>query len=168
MRPWQERDRDAFATLNADPEVMIDAPRPLTREKSDRKFDRYCRAWEKNGVCNWALEDRHGRFVGYAGLMPKDEVGSLGPHLSAGWRLARWAWGQGFATEAAEAAFKDGLSRLGTPIVYAYTSPDNLRSRAVMARLGLRRDPLRDFTTNEGTPWQGLVWFADAEWVSKR
>lgn len=139
---------------------MVDAPRPLSREKSDRKFDRYVAAYEQHGVCNWAVEDAEGAFVGYAGVMPRHEP-LLGAHLSAGWRLARQVWGRGYATEAAGAAIVDAFSRLRPKEVLAYTSPDNARSQAVMARLGLRRAPSRDFVTSAERPWTGLVWVAD-------
>ena len=83
------------------------------------------------------------------------------------WRLKRSAWGLGYASEAARAALRDGFTRVRLPIVFAYTAPDNLRSQAVMARVGLRRDPVRDFTHDyENFPaWHGLVWVAGPEWL---
>ena len=86
----------------------------------------------------------------------------LGPHEEIGWRLNRHAWGHGYATEAARAALDDAFTRVGLKEVVAYTSPDNVQSRAVMARLNLRRDITRDFTVDNdrvGT-WRGLVWVA--------
>jgi RimJ/RimL family protein N-acetyltransferase len=85
----------------------------------------------------------------------------LGEHFEIGWRLVRSAWGNGYATEASKAALADCFSRAGLQEVLSYTSPDNLRSQAVMARLGLERDPARDFTASYGKgEWRGLVWFA--------
>ena len=59
--------------------------------------------------------------------------------------LDRPFWGQGYATEAAAAALEDGFGRLGLDEIVAYTTPVNHRSRAVMARLGMSRDPDEDF-----------------------
>ena len=161
LRPWRESDREAFAAMHADPEVMVDAPKPLTREKSDRKLDRYAAAFDRLGFCSWAVEALDGDFLGYAGVMPSREPHPLGPHYGAGWRLIRRAWGHGYATEATRAAFDDVFRRVGLSEVLAYTSPDNARSQAVMARLGLRRDTERDFTADEGgSLWTGLVWSA--------
>jgi RimJ/RimL family protein N-acetyltransferase len=97
-------------------------------------------------------------------LMPSPAEHPLGPHFEIGWRLVRRAWGHGYATEAADAALKDVFDRAGLVEVLAYTSPDNLRSQAVMARLRLRRDPARDFTAdyNGFRAWRGLVWVAAA------
>jgi RimJ/RimL family protein N-acetyltransferase len=107
------------------------------------------------------VESPAGEFLGYAGLMPLGPDHPLGPGVEIGWRLARHAWGQGYATEAAAAALQDGFGRLGFGEILAYTAPDNPRSQAVMARLDLRRDPSRDFTaTYDGVAWHGLVWVA--------
>lgn len=162
LRCWMEADRDAFAALNADPEVMLDLGGPISREKSDAKLDRYAAAFERHGFCRWVVESRAGEFVGYAGIMPSPTGHPLGPHFEVGWRLVRRAWGHGYATEAAAAALKDGFGRAGLTEVLAYTAPDNFRSQAVMARLHLRRDPSRDFTADYDAVrgWRGLVWVA--------
>ena len=161
LRPWREEDRDAFAALTADPEVMRDLGGPLDRAGSDAKLDRYRAAFDRHGFCRWAVESLSGEVLGYAGIMPLGPDHPLGPGVEIGWRLMRRAWGQGYATEAAAAALQDGFGRLGFGEILACTAPDNLRSQAVMGRLGLRRDPSRDFTaTYDGAAWHGLVWVA--------
>jgi len=59
--------------------------------------------------------------------------------------LARPYWGRGYATEAARAAIEDGFNRLGLAEIVAFTVAGNLRSRRVMERLGMTRDPAEDF-----------------------
>jgi RimJ/RimL family protein N-acetyltransferase len=74
----------------------------------------------------------------------------------------RVAWGKGYATEAAGAVVEDAFARLGVREVLAYTATGNARSQAMVARLGMRRDPSRDFDTQYGdTPWYGLIWMAE-------
>jgi RimJ/RimL family protein N-acetyltransferase len=167
LRQWRPTDRITFAALNADPEVAWDLGGPLSRAQSDAKLDRYIAAFERHGFGRWAIEDPRGFVMGYAGLMPAPAEHPLGPHVEIGWRLARSAWGLGYATEAARAALDDALQRLGLAEVLSYTASDNLRSQAVMARLGLRRDSSRDFSgIYQGVPWRGLVWSAAAPDVS--
>jgi RimJ/RimL family protein N-acetyltransferase len=162
LRPWREADRPAFALLNADPEVTADLGGPLSSTASDAKFDRYRATFDQYGFSRWAIEDSRQGFVGYAGIMPSPPHHPLGPHAELGWRLARAAWGQGYATEAARAALDDAFARIGVTHVLAYTSADNLRSQAVMARLGLRRASRRDFdAVYDGRSWHGLVWVAE-------
>ena len=162
LRPWREQDRPAFAALNADPEVSRDLGGPLSRAESDAKFDRYAATFARLGFSRLVIEDAERRFLGYAGVMPSRPGHPLGDHAEIGWRLTRAAWGKGYATEAARAALDDALGRAGVREVLAYTAADNVRSQAVMSRLALRRDPVRDFdTVHAGGPWHGLVWVAE-------
>ena len=65
--------------------------------------------------------------------------------IEIGWRLARAAWGGGYATEAARALLTHGFEELGLTEIIAFTADTNLRSQAVMERLGMARDEARDF-----------------------
>jgi RimJ/RimL family protein N-acetyltransferase len=161
LRCWGEFDRPAFAALHADAQVMHDAGGPLERAESDAKLDRYVAAFARCGFTRGLVESPDGEFLGYAGIMPSRPDHPLGEHFDIGWRLARWAWGQGYATEAATAALQDAFTRCGLAKVIACTTADNRRSQAVMARLGLRREPACDFRDHYGSRmWHLLVWVA--------
>ncbi|HXO68918.1 MAG TPA: GNAT family N-acetyltransferase [Bradyrhizobium sp.] len=67
------------------------------------------------------------------------------PCVEAGWRLAFEHWGHGYATEAARLALGYGFGPLGLTEIVSFTSATNRRSRAVMERLGMCRDPAEDF-----------------------
>ncbi len=164
LRSWTEADRDVFAALHADLEVMADLGGPISRTQSDAKLERYMAAFRQHGICRWAVESGEGGVLGYAGIMPAGPDHPLGPHCEVGWRLARRAWGHGYATEAAAAALTDAFGRACLPKVLAYTAVDNARSRAVVGRLPMRRDPARDFTAvyPDVGAWSGLVWVAAA------
>jgi RimJ/RimL family protein N-acetyltransferase len=147
--------------MHADPEVMTDYGGPISRSESHEKFERYVAAERHHRVSRWAVENPDGAFLGYAGVMPRlSKDHPLGAHFEVGWRFVRTAWGQGYATESAKAALEHAVHQAGLREIVSYTSPDNKRSQAVMARLGLVRDPARDFVTltRRGEPWQGLVW----------
>ena len=102
LRRWRPEDRPPFAELNADPEVMHHFPARLTRGESDAFADRSRRRCERDGWGLWAMEERaSGRFLGFTGLArPRFEAPFM-PAVEIGWRLARPAWGHGFASEAA-------------------------------------------------------------------
>lgn len=166
LRPWQPRDRDPFAAMNADAQVMADLGGPLSREASDAKYERFDRVYEENGFTRWVLEGKVspflGEFMGYTGLVPVPVDHPLGMHYDIGWRLVHSAWGNGFACEAARAALDDAFTRCGLDEVLAYTAPSNSRSQSVMAKLGLTRDAGRDFSKDydELGTWNARVWSA--------
>ena len=138
LREWLPGDREPFAQLCADPEVMAHFPGTLTREECDAFADRVATHFAVHGYGFWAVE-AHGRFAGFTGLSWTDVPG--GRSLEVGWRLARWAWVQGIATEAGRAALDVGLRQ--APEVVSFTAVANERSERVMQRLGMRR--VREF-----------------------
>lgn len=160
---WAERHRAPFAAMHADPEVMADLGGPIDASAAGAKFDRYAAGLREHGVSRWAVEDGQGGFLGYAGVNWRGDASHpLGEHFEIGWRFTRAAWGHGYATEAARAALDHALALPQVQTVYSYTAPDNLRSQAVMARLGLARAEDLDFTADypAAGAWRGLVWIA--------
>ena len=146
LRGWRDGDRDAWAAMNADPEVMRYFHDTLTREQSDAMLDRMDAALEAQGWGLWALERLDtGELVGFTGLAVPTHDLPFQPCVEVGWRLARSAWGRGFATEAAREALRVGFDEVGLAEVVSMTSVPNTPSRAVMERLGMTRDPADDF-----------------------
>jgi len=146
LRRWRDDDREPFAAMNADPEVMRYFPRPLNRDESDRLIDRIEARFDAEGIGQWAIEDREdGRFLGFTGLASAAFAAPFTPAVEVGWRLARFAWGRGYATEAGRAALHFGFEVRELESILSWTSVLNLRSIAVMARLGMRHDPAEDF-----------------------
>lgn len=138
---------------------MRDLGGPVGATAADARLERYAAAYDRQGLCRWALESLDGEFLGYVGVMQVGPEHPLGRHHDIGWRLVRRAWGRGYATESAVAALRDAFMRVGPPEVLAYTAADNRRSQAVMRRLGLRRDPGRDFEVVHPCvgAWRGMV-----------
>ncbi|WP_433219461.1 GNAT family N-acetyltransferase [Dactylosporangium sp. CS-047395] len=102
-------------------------------------------ALDRDGFGFWAVEvAASGEFIGFTGLDAVDD-GLPFTGVEAGWRLARGAWGHGYATEAARAVLEFGFGELGLPEILAITARANVRSQAVMRRLGMSTDPADDF-----------------------
>jgi RimJ/RimL family protein N-acetyltransferase len=141
LRPWREDDLAPFAALNADQQVMAHFPAPLTREESDAVAARIRARMDEQGWGLWAVEVKGAdAFIGFTGLMHPAFEAFFTPCTEVGWRLARHAWGHGFATEAAKASLAYAFGTLGLSEVVAMTALGNTRSLAVMERLGMRRD----------------------------
>jgi RimJ/RimL family protein N-acetyltransferase len=121
LRPWRAADREPFARLNADAEVMRHFPVPLSRRESDALVERIERHWRERGFGHYAVERRaDGDFLGYIGLAVPAFEAHFTPCVEIGWRLAQAAWGQGYV-------------------------PPNRASRRVMEKLGMTHDPAEDF-----------------------
>jgi len=146
LRGFGESDRDAFAAMNADPVVMEHFPNTLDPLASDAFLDRIVAGWRDEGLGLWAVERlEDGRFLGYAGLSRPTFDAHFTPAIEVGWRLARDAWGHGYATEAAAAAVAYGFETIGLDEIVSFTVPANVRSWRVMERLGLAHDIADDF-----------------------
>lgn len=138
LRQWREADREPFAALNADPEVMEYFPAPISREASDKSMDTSQAKLMEQGWGLWAVERRDsGEFIGFTGLSIPVRVLPCSPCVEIGWRLARAHWNHGFASEAARAALRAGFTRAGMDEIVSFTALQNRRSRTVMERIGM-------------------------------
>jgi ribosomal-protein-alanine N-acetyltransferase len=132
--------------MNSDPEVMEHFPALMSRPESDAVVDRVEGWFTEHGYSWWVLERLgDGEFLGFTGLSTPRFDAPFMPAVEVGWRLRRSAWGHGYATEAATAALDFGFGVVGLDRVVSMTPTTNLRSQAVMRRLGMTHDPADDF-----------------------
>lgn len=140
LRRWRGSDVAPYAALNADAEVMRYFPESMWLDAAGSKaqVERFDRRFDDLGFGLYALERRDtGAFIGFTGLNPMpDRVPGAGG-VEVGWRLAREAWGHGFATEAARASVAHGFGTLGLTEIWSMTAVLNTPSQAVMRRLGM-------------------------------
>jgi RimJ/RimL family protein N-acetyltransferase len=128
LRRWRDSDREPFAALNADPEVMRHFPGVLDRAASDATVDRIEAGFDRYGYGLWAAQRFDtGEFIGFVGLQWIPFEAHFTPALEVGWRLARSAWGHGYATEAAQEALRVAFGEVGVPEVVSITTPGNTR-----------------------------------------
>ncbi len=141
LRQWRAADRKPFADLNGDPRVT-QYLLPITPHESDALADRLAAGIDEHGWGFWAVEAPGvAPFIGFVGIKPLAPVLPFAPGVEIGWRLAQSYWGRGYASEAANAALRVGFEQVGMEEIVAFTAAANLRSRAVMDRLGMRADP---------------------------
>ncbi len=146
LRLWRDSDLEPFAALNADPRVMEHFPRPLDRTESDAAVARISGHFDRHSFGLWAVEvPGAAEFIGFVGLSVPSFEAHFTPCVEIGWRLAHEFWGRGYATEAARAVLDDAFQTIGLVEIVSFTVPANLRSRAVMERIGMSRSEADDF-----------------------
>lgn len=153
LRQWTPADRAPLAALHADPAVMEHLLPLPDRAHSDALADRIESLIDEQGWGFWvaeSLEDAEygegrSRFMGFIGLNRPTAPLPFAPCVEIGWRLARPFWGRGLATEGARLALRVGFEVLGLNEIVAFTTQRNLRSQAVMDRLGMRESPAEAF-----------------------
>jgi RimJ/RimL family protein N-acetyltransferase len=174
LRSWRAEDRVRFARLNADLHVMEFMPRALSAKESDAFADRIEEHFRQHGFGLHAAELRSsGVFIGFIGLNIPAFQTAFTPCVEIGWRLASAYWGQGLATEGAQAALCYGFEQLGLQEIVSFTVPANLRSRRVMEKLGMKRNPAEDFNhprlpADHRLSRHVLYRVPRAEWSAKR
>lgn len=145
LRQWREADAEPFHAMGQDAEVMRFLGPPMSRADCTATVDRMNALADATGTCFWAIERRaDAAFIGFCGIKPGPPDTPIADLPEIGWRLAREAWGQGLALEAAWAC-RDRAWGEGTPRIVAITVPANVRSRRLMDRLGIRRVADGDF-----------------------
>jgi ribosomal-protein-alanine N-acetyltransferase len=146
LRAWRAEDRQPFAALNADPRVMEHFPGVLSRRESDALARHAAEHFDRHGFGPWAVEvPGVAPFIGFVGMVVPSFEAHFTPCVEIGWRLAAEHWGHGFATEAALASARHGFGVTGLDELVSFTTPENVRSRAVMQRIGMTHDPADDF-----------------------
>ncbi|UDF28971.1 UNVERIFIED_ORG: GNAT family N-acetyltransferase [Roseateles sp. XES5] len=148
LRNWEEKDRDLFHEINADPVVMEFFPFLRTRVQSDDLFDRLRGIIAETGLGFFALADREtDTAMGFCGLSrtTKLEPFVADGSVEIGWRLARRHWGHGYITEAAERLLAFGFAEKGLSEIISFAVANNTRSTAVMQRIGMVAAPERNF-----------------------
>jgi RimJ/RimL family protein N-acetyltransferase len=158
LREWRPEDTEPFHRHLNTPAVMRWLGGIKSREYYDSiVLDRFIPWQKERGFTLWAVERRADKaLLGFCGLKISSEPGSkVNGAIEAAWRLREDVWGQGFAKEAARAAFDFAFDSLAAERVVALTVDGNKPSWGLMERLGMRRRPDLDF---EGADWaDGVV-----------
>jgi RimJ/RimL family protein N-acetyltransferase len=140
LRQWRSTDLDAFAAVNAQPEVMrfIHDGRTLDRAATAERLAYYQRHWDEHGFGLYAVQIAEtGELAGFTGLAVPTFLPEIMPTVEIGWRLGRAYWGRGLATEAAQAVVAHARAELGLRRLVSIHIVGNEASARVMVKLGM-------------------------------
>ncbi len=149
LRDWRAADLDAWAAINADPEVRrhLGDGTPVDRKDSWHMMAAAAGNQVLNGFGMWAAEEKgSGAVIGRIGLYRPPHF----PDLEVNWLLGRAWWGRSLAFEGATACIAHAFDWLDSPTISAFIESSNERSRRLGQRLGM---------ADIGEPWPGVRQF---------
>lgn len=140
LRQWRDSDRQPFAAMNQDPDVMRYFPRLFTAEESNAFVDDNIKRIANDGWGAWAVEiiDNE-QFIGFVGLSQPAPWHPCADDIDIGWRLDKNHWGQGYATEASKQVLHIGFYCLELERLVSFTSECNIPSINVMKKIGMHK-----------------------------
>jgi RimJ/RimL family protein N-acetyltransferase len=172
LRRMTDGDAEHLLALNRDPEVMrhLLPDMPETLEEMVAGALQYFRSFHGTPFGYWAaIERAGGQWLGWFHFRPEQDNPVPG-EIELGYRLARAAWGHGYATEGSRALVARGFAEHGVQVVVAGTMAANSGSRGVMEKVGLRLVETRQDPESAALPGgeQGEVYYALSreEWAS--
>ena len=146
LRPWIDADLVPFAAMGRDSRVMAHFPALVGEQQSNASAVRIMNHIGEYGFGFWAVERKSDRqFLGFCGLKMVNFPCPVEGEVEIGWRLAHAHWGQGYATEAAQACLDHGFASLSLARITSFTVAGNTRSWGLMERLGMERREDLDF-----------------------
>ena len=170
LRRFAAADLDGLAAVFAKPEVwMFPFGRAFTRAETETFLAGQIAHWDTCKVGCWLVEEREtNRVIGYAGLSVPTFLPEVLPTLEVGWRFDPDVWGQGYATEAARAALREGFTTLGLDEICSLPQVENHASVRVAERIGMCRDRVVTIAATDRRSAVDAVDFrmTRAQWIS--
>ncbi|MEA2271539.1 MAG: hypothetical protein QOI98_247 [Solirubrobacteraceae bacterium] len=156
LRQWRADDVDALYEIYTQPEFLETMP-ALDRDRTAAQIELFSRRWEEDGFSQWAAEEvDSGRLIGRVGLLRHRDWPLWDSPVEVGWTLHRDWWGRGLATEGGQAGIDCWREHLSDELLISITLPINLRSQAVMKRLGMTRRGEADWPAGYHQVWYAL------------
>jgi ribosomal-protein-alanine N-acetyltransferase len=136
LRPFSEQDAEALHRILGIQGILqyFPNPDPPPLERVQRLIAHQLQHWEEHNLGWWAVEPRHQpQLIGWCGLQFLPET----DETEVGYLLDKAFWGQGLATEGAQASLRYGFETLELETIIALVLPENIASRRVIEKLGM-------------------------------
>jgi ribosomal-protein-alanine N-acetyltransferase len=137
LRPPQPADVPSLYEFLGDPDAMRFTHVHETLRDCRRRVAVHERRRRRDGCAPWSvIERRSGRIIGFGGLY--DDPFDPGWGIELGYWFQPASWGQGYASELAQAALREADEVLRLPKLSAFARRDNAGSRRVLEKAGFR------------------------------
>jgi len=141
LRELLPTDDAGMFELDSNPEVHIYlGNKPVKSiEESREAIANIRQQYLENGIGRWAVILKEtGEFIGWSGLKLEKNVNGHETFYDLGYRFIQKHWGKGYAFETAKAFVDFGFSEMKLPVINAYADFDNLNSRKVLEKVGMK------------------------------
>lgn len=137
LREMTLKDVEDLLEVLCDPEVMQFCLQPFDRQMTQTWIERNMQRYAQYGFGLWAVILKvNGKLIGDCGLVVQEVDGV--EEVEVGYHIRRDFWGQGLATEAAQACRDYGFNHLGCEKLISLINPANIASRRVAQKVGMR------------------------------
>ncbi|WP_399880517.1 GNAT family N-acetyltransferase [Streptomyces sp. BBFR51] len=143
LRRWLDDDLVPLSEIHADPVVMqaIGDGRPCSADRTAELIEAWEEEWDEEGFGIFAVELLgSGELAGAVGLSVADAPAEVAGEVAISWRLGRVFWGQGYASEAAQATLEFAVQDRGLDRVVAVCRTGDRASRNVIDKLGMQAE----------------------------
>ncbi|MFF6879594.1 MULTISPECIES: GNAT family N-acetyltransferase [unclassified Streptomyces] len=143
LRRWLDDDLVPLSEIHADPVVMqhIGDGTPRSTEQTAQDIETWEEEWDEEGFGMFAVELLgSGELAGAVGLSVADAPAGIAGQVAISWRLGRVFWGQGYASEAAQATLEFALQDRGLDRVVAVCRTSDSASANVLGKLGMEQE----------------------------
>jgi RimJ/RimL family protein N-acetyltransferase len=137
LRPFREKDVERFAELMANHDFMRFSLGPYTYEQTQGVLQKFL-SWNQAGLpSQFAVIFRgNNELIGYCGFLHQEVDGRK--EIEIGYRLHPDYWNRGLASEAAQVVGDHAFRDLNLPKVISLIHPDNIASRRVAEKNGMK------------------------------
>lgn len=159
LRPLELSDAEGMFLLDSNPNVHLYlGNKPVeTIKESIGYIENIQNQYKTNGIARFAvIHKESGEFLGWSGIkFITEEENNHNNFYEIGYRFREEFWGKGYAYESAKAWRDYAFNELKVDTLYASAHIDNLASRKVLEKIGLKLK--NEFIWNNEVP---CVWYA--------
>ena len=137
LRRFTEADAPLIYKLNSDAEVLkyLHEPALKNEEEAKKIINEIILPQYMLNLGRWAIHTKTDyEFIGWCGLKHIPETGII----DLGYRLLKNAWGNGYATEAAQYTVIYGLRNLKIKTITGTAHVDNIASIKILKKIGMQ------------------------------
>ena len=145
--------------------------RAFTRDETSHFLESQMQEWDERGFGCWiAVLRENDQTIGYVGLSVPIFLPEVLPAVEVGWRFDPAYWGQGFASEGARAALREGFTTLGLSEICSLPQSSNPPSFKLCERVGMtfQRAIQCPATDRRGGVEARMYTMSRAEWTARR